>query len=87
MGIESSYNFKPIAPKITSSGVVGVINLKVLSQLGCEAVIDLLPLDHEHAIQDERQVVESQGIEYVHIPVVFDSPQMGEFQEFIDALD
>ncbi len=87
MPIENSYNFRPITADLTTSGVVGAPRLQGLSAEGYEVVINLLPDSSEQAVADERDIVESQGIEYVHIPVDFQHPTAADFQAFARSLD
>ena len=87
MPIEQSYNFRRINDDLSTSGVVGAERLRELSAEGYEVVINLLPDSSEQAVADECDIVESQGIEYVHIPVDFQHPAVSDFQAFSRALD
>ncbi len=85
--IDHSYNFRKISDELTTSGVVGAEGLKKLATQGYEGVVNLLPDSSEHAVPDERDIVESQGIEYVYIPVDFRTPARSDFARFSEALD
>jgi protein tyrosine phosphatase (PTP) superfamily phosphohydrolase (DUF442 family) len=85
--IDNSYNFRMISDRLTTSGVVGADRLKALALQGYEAVVNLLPDTSEHAVSDERDIVESQRIEYVYIPVDFKTPGRTDFTRFSEALD
>lgn len=87
MDIETSYNFRRINDRLTTSGLVKTDGLKALATQGYAAVINLLPETYEHAIPGEREIVESQGIEYIYIPVDFKNPTRHNFEEFSAALD
>ena len=87
MDIEASHNFRRISERLTTSGSVPPDGLKALREQGYEVVVDLLPGSSEYAIPDERQTVESQGIEYVNIPVDFKRPTSSDFWRFAQALD
>ena len=87
MSIESSYNFRKLSGKLTTSGVVSEDTLKSLSEEGYEAVVNLLPQSNEHAVPEEKEIIESQGIFYVHIPVDFAAPTKVDLEEFISQLD
>lgn len=86
MNIEKSYNFRKVNVQVTTSGVVPVDVLKTLSKEGYEVVINLLPEDHEHSVPNEKQIVESQGIDYFYIPVVFTEPRLAELEEFLSRM-
>ena len=87
MSIESSYNFRRVTDRLTTSGIVRPDQLKALREQGYEVVVNLLPDTSEHAIANERDVIESQGIEYIHIPVDFKQPTSSDFLKFSGALD
>lgn len=87
MGIEQSHNFKRVSSCITTSGVVGVAALKGLRSEGYRVLINLLPDDSTYAVARERDIVEAQGIRYVHIPVDFANPTLEDFERFVAAMD
>ena len=87
MEIESSYNFRRVSDQLTTSGIVRPEALKSLASEGYEAVVNLLPDSSEHAVATEREIVESQDIEYVYIPVDFSKPGPNDFAVFCNALD
>lgn len=87
MSIENSYNFRRINERLTTSGVVGPNRLKGLAPEGYELVINLLPDDNEHAVPHEQSIVESQGVEYVYIPVDFQAPRLSDYEQFASAMD
>lgn len=87
MSIENSYNFKKISSLITTSGVVGKERLESLSNESYKVVINLLPDDHKYAVPGEKEIVESQGIKYIHIPIDFESPKLEEFDHFTKEME
>lgn len=87
MDIESSYNFRRINERLTTSGVVPEEGLTALATQGYDVVINLLPETSEFAVPNERAIVESQKIEYINIPVDFKQPTQTDFEKFTAALD
>jgi protein tyrosine phosphatase (PTP) superfamily phosphohydrolase (DUF442 family) len=87
MNIETSYNFRKIHDRLTTSGIVLPAGLTKLASQGYEVVVNLMPDTSEHAITDERKIVESQELEYIYIPVDFGQPKRSDFDEFSEALD
>lgn len=85
--IEDSYNFRTISDRLTTSGVVGADRLEALASQGYEVVVNLLPDSSEHAVANEQDIVESQRIEYIYIPVDFSAPGRADFSRFAEALD
>jgi protein tyrosine phosphatase (PTP) superfamily phosphohydrolase (DUF442 family) len=49
-------------------------------------VINLALTTSDNAIPDEAIVVNNLGMEYIHIPVVWESPQPGDFERFSNEL-
>lgn len=87
MSIESSYNFVRVNDKLTTSGFVSPNILKTLGTQGYEVVVNLLPDSHQHAVPGERDLIESQELEYVYIPVDFAAPTPEDFNQFSQAMD
>ena len=87
MTIETSYNFRKITDRLTSSGAVKQDVLKTLAALGYEAVINLMPDDSEYAVAGEREIIASQKLEYIYIPVDFKHPVRSDFAAFTEAMD
>ncbi|MBM4203908.1 MAG: hypothetical protein FJ194_07130 [Gammaproteobacteria bacterium] len=87
MGIETSFNFKRIDAKVTTSGVVGDKRLSALKAEGYDVVINLLPDNNEYAVPDEASIVTGQGLTYTYIPVEWSAPTRADFDAFEKAMD
>ena len=85
--ISGIYNFRPIDEYLVTSGQPTEEQLNSVAQNGIEVVINLaLHDDPRYSLADEAGTVTSLGMEYVHIPVQFDSPQPPDLTEFIEAM-
>jgi protein tyrosine phosphatase (PTP) superfamily phosphohydrolase (DUF442 family) len=87
MNINNSKNFRRITTQLTTSGSVSEEQLACLKSQGYEAVINLLPPDNKHALASEQMLVESQGIDYIQIPVEWDAPTEDNYSAFVAALE
>ena len=87
MSIEDSYNFRRIHERLTTSGLVSAAQLNDLQSEGYDAVINLLPESNARAVADEARIVRDQGLDYVHIPVDFESPTRADLEAFFEAMD
>jgi uncharacterized protein (TIGR01244 family) len=87
VSIEDSYNFRRIDERLTTSGLVSAEQLQELRAERYDAVINLLPDMHEHAVRDEAAIVRDQGLDYVYIPVDFAAPTRADLEAFADAMD
>ena len=61
--------------------------MKEVSEAGVQVVINLAPHDVPNAIPDERELVNSLGMEYVNIPVIWRAPERDALQQFLDTMD
>jgi protein tyrosine phosphatase (PTP) superfamily phosphohydrolase (DUF442 family) len=87
MNIDKSYNFRRLSERLTTSGLVRPDALSALASQGYDVVVNLLPESHEHAVRNERELLEAQGIEYVLLPVDFRHPTQSDYVQFSEALD
>jgi len=85
MDVTQSYNFRAINRLLTTSGEMTKADLESLKSQGYEAVINLLPNENQHALPEEQEIIESQGIEYVHIPVDWSAPTEENYRSFVKA--
>ncbi|GAB5489100.1 MAG: hypothetical protein Pars2KO_26700 [Parasphingorhabdus sp.] len=81
------HNWLRLDDRITTSGQPSEEELAEIKALGIEHVINLALEDHEKSLTDERGALESLGVEYIHIPVVFSAPTEQDFQQFCDTMD
>jgi protein tyrosine phosphatase (PTP) superfamily phosphohydrolase (DUF442 family) len=87
MGIDASYNYRPVSDAITTSGLVPVEALGELRAEGYDAVINLKPDIEAEIGADEGQIVRDQGLDYVYLPVDFDAPTHADYEAFAAAMD
>jgi protein tyrosine phosphatase (PTP) superfamily phosphohydrolase (DUF442 family) len=58
-----------------------------IAAAGYQVVINLALTDSPHALADEAQIARNLGLEYLHIPVIWDAPTLADFQAFASAMD
>ena len=63
-----------VSPSLITSGQPTPKALAGLGALGFQAVIYLAPSSVPDAVKNERDLLERQGIEFVHIPIPFNAP-------------
>ncbi len=80
-------NVVPINDQLVTSGQPTRESLAQLGSEGFQAVIYLAPGDVEDAIADEADILRGQGIEFVHVPIVFRTPKVAEIDQVVAALD
>ena len=87
MGIESSFNFRRVDDRVTTSGVVAAEDLAELRSQGYDLVVNLLPDSSEHAVEGEAAILRDQGVDYEYIPVDFEAPSHEQFEAFAAVMD
>ena len=81
------FNFIQLDDRVATSGQPTEAQFSLVKEAGYTTVINLAPKSHENALGNEDQILESMGIRYIHLPVVFTSPTRDDFERFIDALE
>lgn len=84
--IEDIYNFYLLNERVATGGQPTEAQLADVAGAGYEVVINLALSDADYSLRDERATVEALGMEYIHIPVIWQSPQREDLRRFCDAL-
>ncbi len=80
-------NLRRVSTHLATSGQPNLSQLAAIAGEGFEVVINLaLHDDPRYALPDEAGAVSGLGMEYMHIPVKFDSPTTGDLHLFFDAM-
>lgn len=85
-GLCDIYNFLRLAPRLATSGQPTELQFAAIAAAGFDSVINLALPTSTHALPHEREVVGKHGLEYVHIPVVWESPRFEDFVRFAAVL-
>jgi protein tyrosine phosphatase (PTP) superfamily phosphohydrolase (DUF442 family) len=85
--IEDIYNFLQLSDLIATSGQPTEEQFLVIARSGYRVIINLALPESSNAIPHEQQIVEERGIQYVHIPVVWENPTLEDWQKFCDAME
>jgi protein tyrosine phosphatase (PTP) superfamily phosphohydrolase (DUF442 family) len=78
--------FLELSPTIATAGQPTALQLSSIKAAGYRSIINLAPGTHENALPNEKEIVESLGLEYIHIPVKFDLPTIEDFNLFCDVM-
>lgn len=81
------YHFQFLTENLSSSGMPTTEQMKDVADAGVQVVINLAPHDVPNAIQNEAELVNSLGMEYVNIPVVWRAPERSGLLRFMDTMD
>lgn len=80
--VEQISAFREYSPLFASSGQPTEAQLGEVSAAGFERVIYIAFSNSGNAIPSEDQIVRELGMDYVHIPVVWTSPTLDDFNAF-----
>ncbi|MEM6752967.1 MAG: protein tyrosine phosphatase family protein [Cyanobacteria bacterium P01_C01_bin.38] len=84
--LENIYNYLKISDKIATAGQPSVEQFSHIKQAGYQVVVNLALKDSSNALANEKEIVESEEMQYIHIPVIWENPTEDKFQEFIQVM-
>jgi protein tyrosine phosphatase (PTP) superfamily phosphohydrolase (DUF442 family) len=79
-------NVVVVNPKLVTAGQPSRESLQNLKKHGYDAVIYLAPGDSRDAIADQAEILKSQGIEYVHVPIPWNAPEAAHLKATAEAM-
>jgi protein tyrosine phosphatase (PTP) superfamily phosphohydrolase (DUF442 family) len=85
--MEDIYNFLKISNRIATSGQPTSEQFSAIKKAGYEFIINLALPESSNALPDEKQIVENQGMQYIHIPVVWENPTLENVTEFFRVME
>jgi protein tyrosine phosphatase (PTP) superfamily phosphohydrolase (DUF442 family) len=86
-GIRAIYNVRPLGDDLLTGGQPTPEQLAAAARAGYEVVINLATPDSPRALAGEEALVESLGMRYEALPVVWGAPQQADFQRFCALLE
>jgi len=79
-------NVVSISENLVTAGQPTAESLAGLSKLGFKAVIYLAPPTVRDAVANEPEILSSQGIEFVNIPIQWAKPTEADFSSFAETM-
>ena len=70
------------SPSLTTSGQPTEGELALIASVGFDRVIFLAFTNHPKAVAHEDDIVRDQGLQFIHIPVEWESPSPADFSAF-----
>lgn len=84
--LQSIINYLEINPLLGTAGQPEPDQFRAIQEAGYQVVINLLPTTSPDAIRGEAELVASLGMQYIHIPVVWQSPEPSDLNQFFEAM-
>lgn len=85
--LNAIYNFLGLSEKLATAGQPMEEELEYVSKAGYEVVINLALSDADYSLADEVGSVTKLGMEYIHIPVIWQNPRSDNLDEFFDVME
>ena len=85
--LQEIYNYRRLTDLIATAGQPSDEELAAVAHAGFEVVVNLALHDAEYSLPDECRTVESLGMRYVHIPVVWERPLRVDLERFFEIMD
>jgi len=85
--LEEIHNFLALSETLCTGGMPNEEQLADAAQRGVEMVINLAPHTVLDALPDEADLVTSLGMQYINIPVIWNTPTRDGLDRFMDILD
>ncbi|MEQ8205248.1 MAG: protein tyrosine phosphatase family protein [Woeseia sp.] len=79
-------NFRQYSDTFASAGQPTLEQLPAVRDAGFERIIYIAWSDQAKALPNEDRLVANLGMDYLHIPVAWDAPTLGDFQMFAAAM-
>jgi len=86
MSLERVTNFLSIKPWLATAGMPTKDQLVLLPLYGYQNIINLALDDSPGAIVNEDQIVKNLGLQYFHVPVIWEKPIKSNFDKFVSIM-
>jgi len=84
---EYIYNFLALSENLFTGGMPKADELTDAAQSGVEMVVNLAPHEVSNALPGETELVTSLGMQYINIPVIWNTPTKDGLDRFMDLMD
>ncbi len=81
------YNYWYYDEKLSSSGMPTAEQFKQIAEAGVQVVINLALKTSRGAVENEETLVASLGMQYIHIPVIWENPTQQDLNDFFSAME
>lgn len=80
-------NFYQVDENIATAGQPTIEEFTIVKQNNFDLIINLATKDSPGAIYNEEVVINTLGLDYIHIPVNFRAPVISDLQQFFEAME
>lgn len=80
-------NLVPLDDHLVTAGQPTAAQIAAIADAGFEVVVNLAMGDAQSGLPEEPELVAAQGMAYHHVPVMWDAPQLEDFERFVAVMD
>ena len=84
--LEAIYNYRRLSGSIATAGQPSEAQLRDVAQAGFEVVINLSWTDSDGSLENEEPLLESLGVVYEPIPVMWERPTEKDLDRFFETM-
>ncbi|MBD2302088.1 protein tyrosine phosphatase family protein [Nostoc sp. FACHB-87] len=81
------YNFLQISDTIATSGQPTAEQFAAIKAAGYQLIVNLALPTSSNALANEQEIVASQEMQYIHIPVVWENPTLEDATKFFGVME
>jgi protein tyrosine phosphatase (PTP) superfamily phosphohydrolase (DUF442 family) len=86
-GVAGILNYVPVSSRLGTAGQPKHHQFRAIREAGYEVVVNLALPTSTGALPDEAELVAEEGLEYMHIPVVWESPSDEDLDRFFRTME
>ena len=86
MSTEEIRNYHKVDEQVITGGQPTEGQIRAAAEEGLQVVINLATIDPRYSLDDEGGLAQSLGLEYHHIPVVWERPTPADFDAFVAVM-
>ena len=79
--------FRLLPDRVGTAGQPTAVQFADIKAAGYQSVVNLAPVHSTDAIPEEAELVTQLGMEYVHIPVDWETPSLDDLTRFFNVMD
>jgi uncharacterized protein (TIGR01244 family) len=87
MSLEELINFVQLSNNLLTSGQPNQEDFREIAKAGVKTIINLAMPDSNYSLENESEIVRGQGMEYIHIPVVWEKPTYENLKHFMTEME
>ena len=84
--LENIVNYLQVSDSVGTAGQPKSEQFADIKDAGYEVIVNLATATSSSALPNERDLVTAQGMTYVHIPVVWESPTTQDLEQFFEVM-